>query len=99
MDIRNNLSLINQFNAHDNAIKCMAINPDNNTLISGSCKGEIKVWDLNGISNAELSAEGLIRTAAVSQDIIQASSVISMKVRTGLLYSSWADGTLRVSSL
>ena len=43
MDIRNDLSLVNSFVAHDNLIKSISINMDTNTLLTGSTQGDLKV--------------------------------------------------------
>jgi hypothetical protein len=47
MDIRKNLQVVNSFAAHETMVKSMAIDDNNNTLISGSGSGEIKVKRTN----------------------------------------------------
>jgi WD40 repeat protein len=98
MDIRNGLSLVNQLSAHENAIKCLALNTETNTLLSGSTKGDIKVWDMNGLTNTEVLPKEYIHMPARFQDMHNQYSVIDMTVSDGVLYSSWDDGTLRRSS-
>jgi WD40 repeat protein len=43
MDMRQNLQVVNSFQAHETIVKGMSINEMNNTLLSGSSSGEIKV--------------------------------------------------------
>jgi WD40 repeat protein len=47
MDLRNSLSLVNSFSAHETLIKSIAINSEDNTLVSGSNRGDIKASGKN----------------------------------------------------
>jgi hypothetical protein len=47
MDMRQNLQVVNSFQAHETIVKGMSINEMNNTLLSGSSSGEIKVAHIN----------------------------------------------------
>jgi WD40 repeat protein len=47
MDMRHNLQVVNTFQAHDAVVKSITFNETNNTLISGSTSGEIKVSFVN----------------------------------------------------
>ena len=47
MDMRKNLQVVNSFVAHEDSVKSIAINEENNTMLSGSGTGEIKVFFSN----------------------------------------------------
>jgi WD40 repeat protein len=96
MDMRYGLTLVNQISAHEAPIRCIAINPITNSLVSGSSTGEIKLWDMNRLGNADSGEKGVVIMAKEREESAQ-NGVIEMKVHCGVLFSCWEDGKLRKS--
>ncbi|OAJ38977.1 hypothetical protein BDEG_22865 [Batrachochytrium dendrobatidis JEL423] len=101
IDVRQGASVVNTFHAHNHAVKALAIDPITDTLISGSSGGQIKIWDVQALGNAEImsASRGTIATQGTysnngNPNGSQHHGVLSLTVHSGLLYSSAVDGSV-----
>jgi WD40 repeat protein len=81
-------TLVNTLNGHANIVWCVAVNPDGQTLVSGSEDGTVRVWDLHtGQMLRRLDGHaGGVYAVAICPDMLT-------------LLSGSADGTIRMWNL
>ncbi|KAI8910438.1 RAVE protein 1 C terminal-domain-containing protein [Gorgonomyces haynaldii] len=90
MDMRQGYSFVNQVQAHDHAIRTLHVK--NSTLVSGSVRGEIKVWDLK-------SDLKMTKQLPLMSDLLHPYAVVDLKLKDKYLYSCWTDGAVRRTPL
>jgi WD40 repeat protein len=90
-------SLRHRFQGHENAIKCMCLDPSEEFFCTGSADGDIKVWDFMGKSRAtfqgEHSRSGFFKNIP-GQGVTQLSLDTSRR-----LFSCGADGSVKIRVL
>ena len=79
IDMRKNLQVVNSFAAHETMVKSMTIDEGNNTLISGSGSGEIKVKS----SNIDLGFEYIKCYRNPTMQIVYALGTIGQRAKRG----------------
>lgn len=83
--------------AHDNPIKCLAIDPHEEHFVTGSADGDIKVWGLT-VHTPLYSFPGEHARSSFFKHIGQ--GVIQLQVDGhGHLFSCGADGSMKVRQL
>ncbi|KAG4080274.1 hypothetical protein HA402_010766 [Bradysia odoriphaga] len=90
-------TLRQRFQAHESAIKCLAIDPHEEHFVTGSADGDIKVWGLT-VHTALYSFPGEHARSSFFKHIGQ--GVTQLQVDTnGRLFSCGADGSMKVRQL
>ena len=87
---------VHRYAAHDSAIKCLDVDPNDRFYVTGSSNGDIKVWD--SLSHKLLVASGGEHSrASLFKNF--GSGTMQLSLHDGHLYSCGADGSLKMKEL
>uniref|UniRef100_A0A336LP03 CSON007414 protein n=1 Tax=Culicoides sonorensis TaxID=179676 RepID=A0A336LP03_CULSO len=89
--------LRHRFQAHDNAIKCIALDPHEELFVTGSADGDIKVWGLS-VHSQLYSFMGEHARSSFFKHIGQGVTQLHLD-QSGRLFSCGADGSMKVRQL
>jgi WD40 repeat protein len=88
-----------KFQAHESAVKCLAIEPGEEYFVTGSADGDIKVWSLNTAQHALMYAfAGEHSRSTLFRNIGMGVSHLYVDA-TGRLFSCGADGSMKLRQL
>jgi len=90
-------SLRHRFQAHDCAIKCLAIDPHEEHFVTGSADGDIRVWGLS-VHTQLYTFHGEHAKSSFFKHIGQGVTQIQVDAQ-GRLFSCGADGSMKVRQL
>lgn len=98
-DLRQRL-VLNTFQAHDSAIKTLAIDEESDVLISGSTDGDIKLWDLTAFQERERwkrmhTKHHVLRAPSMDRAPVGTYAVMQICCKNGYVYSCGADGAIQ----
>ncbi|KAI9202400.1 WD40-repeat-containing domain protein [Polychytrium aggregatum] len=95
IDVRQRICLNNYF-AHDNTIRTLAIDEERDLLISGSASGEVKIWDLVSFQETHYWTPADPKGSTGSDRVGDPTcGILQLSVFDGWIYSCGIDGTLR----
>ncbi|RWS31393.1 dmX-like protein 2 [Leptotrombidium deliense] len=86
------------FQAHESAIKCMALDPGEDFFVTGSSDGDIKVWSLGTVHILLYSFPGEHSRSTLFRNIGMGVSHLYVDA-AGRLYSCGADGSMKLRQL
>ena len=87
---------VHRFAAHDAAVRCLEVDPNERYYVTGSSNGDIKIWD--SISH-KLLYVGANEHARASLFKNFGSGTMQLNILNGHLYSCGADGSLKMKPL
>ncbi|XP_055296544.1 dmX-like protein 2 isoform X5 [Sitodiplosis mosellana] len=90
-------SLRHRFQAHESAIKCLAIDPHEEHFVTGSADGDIRVWGLS-VHTSLYTYHGEHAKSSFFKHIGQGVTQIQVDAQ-GRLFSCGADGSMKVRQL
>lgn len=96
-DVRQNKQQVHFFKAHDHPIKCIAIDPSEDLVVTGAVDGDIKIWSL-GSYGCHFTFSGEHARHGIFKNISQGVSQV-MVDEHNRLFSCGADGSLKVRQL
>ncbi|KPM03004.1 DmX-like protein [Sarcoptes scabiei] len=96
-DIRQRIEK-HHFQAHDSAVKCIALEPNEEFFATGSADGDIKVWSMNQQKNLLYSFPGEHSRNTFFRNIGMGVSHLYID-NCGRLFSCGADGSLKMRHL
>lgn len=89
----------NTFQAHDSAIKCLAIDPQEEFYVTGSAEGDIRVWTLNS-NQLSFAFQGEHSKNTFFRSVGSTSGVTQVSINgSGHLFSCGADGSMKFRQL
>ncbi|CAL4066160.1 unnamed protein product [Meganyctiphanes norvegica] len=95
-DVRNR-SLRHKFQAHDAAIKCMALDQSEEFFCTGSADGDIKVWGLS-VHNLIYNLPGEHSRSSLFKNLSQGVTQLHLD-GNNRLFSCGADGSIKLRQL
>ncbi|XP_030754716.1 dmX-like protein 2 isoform X2 [Sitophilus oryzae] len=96
IDVRSK-SIRHKFNAHENAVKCIAIDPHEDYFATGSADGDIKIWGV-AVPNVLLSLPAEHARSSFFKNIGQGVTQLQIDAHSRL-FSCGADGSMKVRQL
>ena len=85
------------FRAHEHAVKCLALDPNEEFFVTGSVAGDIKIWSLNSYKCYYTFPEEHARHG-IFKNISQGVSQVWVD-QQNRLFSCGADGSMKVRQL
>ncbi|XP_060524786.1 dmX-like protein 2 isoform X2 [Cylas formicarius] len=96
IDVRSKM-IRHKFNAHENAVKCIAIDPHEDYFATGSADGDIKIWGV-AVPNVLLSLPAEHARSSFFKNIGQGVTQLHIDSHSRL-FSCGADGSMKVRQL
>lgn len=96
IDVRSK-AIRHKFNAHENAVKCIAIDPHEDFFATGSADGDIKIWGV-AVPNVLLSLPAEHARSSFFKNIGQGVTQLQIDSHSKL-FSCGADGSMKVRQL
>ncbi|XP_018562526.1 dmX-like protein 2 isoform X2 [Anoplophora glabripennis] len=96
IDVRSK-SIRHKFTAHENAVKCIAIDPHEDYFATGSADGDIKIWGV-AVPNVLLSLPAEHARSSFFKNIGQGVTQLHIDSHARL-FSCGADGSMKVRQL
>ncbi|KAJ8919060.1 hypothetical protein NQ315_016967 [Exocentrus adspersus] len=96
IDVRSK-SIRHKFTAHENAVKCIAIDPHEDYFATGSADGDIKIWGV-AVPNVLLSLPAEHARSSFFKNIGQGVTQLHIDSHSRL-FSCGADGSMKVRQL
>jgi WD40 repeat protein len=90
MDTRQSVLLLNSFEAHENLIRSITINNETGSLITGSTKGDVKIWDINAILAMDAPASTSFNPWPYEFD--QSLGIVELQAVNDDIYNCWGNG-------
>ncbi|CAG2109036.1 unnamed protein product [Medioppia subpectinata] len=87
-----------RFQAHESAVKCMALDPGEEFFVTGSADGDIKVWGLGSVRVLFYSFPGEHSRSTLFRNIGMGVSHLYVD-QNGRLFSCGADGSMKFRQL
>ncbi|XP_076252311.1 rabconnectin-3 alpha isoform X2 [Rhynchophorus ferrugineus] len=96
IDVRSK-AIRHKFTAHENAVKCIAIDPHEDYFATGSADGDIKIWGV-AVPNVLLSLPAEHARSSFFKNIGQGVTQLQIDAHSRL-FSCGADGSMKVRQL
>ncbi|KAI8899668.1 WD40-repeat-containing domain protein [Globomyces pollinis-pini] len=89
LDMRQDISLLNTFPAHESMITSIALDRQSNLICSGSSRGKIKLFDINAL-HLEVPTENNMPLPVLDEGV----GVVDIQVYNNDYYTCYANGTI-----